>query len=140
MEFRQKGINLLSSIFKKEKNIKIIEDNVYKVCGDNEDTYLQVMHEVSTLFMSEQLTLPKILKNIKSNHYIWNNPFFDNIRNSLIEQDNFIISPFEIDEGVLQCDKCGSKKTFSYSKQTRSGDESTTVFAVYANCKATWKT
>ena len=139
MEFRQKVITLLSSIFKKEKNVKIIEDNVYNASGDDENAYLQIMHEVSTLFLSEQSKLPGILKNIKNNHYIWDNPFFNNIRNSLIEQDNFIISPFEIDEGVLQCDKCGSRKTFSYTKQTRSGDESTTVFAVCANCNAKWK-
>ena len=56
------------------------------------------------------------------------------------EYDSFLIKPFEVDEGVLECNKCGSNKTFSYSKQTRSGDEATTVFATCSNCGTSWKT
>ena len=42
-----------------------------------------------------------------------------------------VIGPnVEIEEGVMECTKCGSKKTYSYTKQTRGGDEATTVFAI----------
>lgn len=139
MDFREKGNNLLTAIFSKQKNVKVIEKNVFENCNNDEETYLKIMHEISTLFLDKTKTLPEILKCIKTNKLIWNNDFFDVFEKSLIEQDNFIISPFEIDEGVLECNKCNSKKTFSYTKQTRAGDESTTVFAVCANCKAKWK-
>ena len=33
----------------------------------------------------------------------------------------------------------GQCKTYSYTKQTRGGDESTTVFAMCSNCQAKWK-
>ena len=54
-----------------------------------------------------------------------------------IEQDNFLIKPLEIEEGVLEC-KCGSKRVFSYQKQCRGGDESSTTFAECVACKAKW--
>ena len=139
MDFREKGKELLSSIFSKEKNVRIIEQCIFENCDCNEETYLKIMHEISTLFLDKTMKLPQILSNIKQKKFLWDNEFFDSFKQSLIEQDNFIISPFEIDEGVLECNKCGSKKTFSYTKQTRSGDESTTVFAVCSNCNAKWK-
>ena len=57
--------------------------------------------------------------------------------NEEIEQDNFIIKPFEIEEGVLQC-KCGSKRVYSYSKQSRSADEPMSTYAQCMSCKSKW--
>ena len=59
-------------------------------------------------------------------------------QNKIKEYNSFILKPFEVDEGVLTCNKCGSNKTYSYTKQTRSGDEATTVFAICSNCNARW--
>lgn len=67
----------------------------------------------------------------------WNCSIYEDIREKIEEQDNFLIKPFEVEEGVLEC-RCGSKKVFSYSKQVRSCDEGTTVFASCTECKATW--
>lgn len=44
----------------------------------------------------------------------------------------------EVEEGMFQCSKCKSKKVFTMSKQTRSGDEATTVFAKCSQCKSGW--
>lgn len=43
------------------------------------------------------------------------------------------------EEGVFQCNKCGSKKTTYYSLQTRSADEPMTNFITCCNCKNRWK-
>lgn len=50
---------------------------------------------------------------------------------------NFLNCP-EVDEGIYQCNKCKSKKIYKFSKQTRAGDESTTVFAMCTSCKNKW--
>lgn len=44
----------------------------------------------------------------------------------------------EVEEGMFTCENCNSKKIFTMSKQTRSGDESTTVFARCSECKKGW--
>ena len=77
---------------------------------------------------------------LKKNKIARNSDNFNNIKLIIEEQDKFIIKPFEVEEGVLECYKCGSNKTYSYTKQTRSGDEATTVFAVCTQCGDKWKT
>ena len=53
------------------------------------------------------------------------------------EQNEFLIKPFELEEGVLLC-KCGSKRVFSYTKQIRASDECITTFATCAKCGSRW--
>jgi DNA-directed RNA polymerase subunit M/transcription elongation factor TFIIS len=53
------------------------------------------------------------------------------------EQDDFIENPFEIEEGVIEC-RCGSKRVFSFSKQTRSADEPMTTYAECVQCGSKW--
>ena len=71
--------------------------------------------------------------------YQFNSDVYEDVRYRMKEFELFILKPFEVDEGVLTCNKCGSNRTFSYTKQTRSGDEATTVFAVCSICNARWK-
>ena len=89
--------------------------------------------------ISQKIKLKIIINNIKKSNIGINSKDFQNIQEKIKEEESFIIKPFEIEEGVLECGKCGSKKTYSYTKQTRSGDESTTVFAVCCNCNSKWK-
>ena len=71
--------------------------------------------------------------------YQFDSDIYEDVRYRMKEFESFILKPFEVDEGVLTCNKCGSNRTFSYTKQTRSGDEATTVFAVCSKCNARWK-
>ena len=70
---------------------------------------------------------------IINSHFNQNN----DLMNEEIEQDNFIENPFEIEEGVLEC-KCGSKRVFSYQKQSRSADEPMSTYATCVACKNKW--
>ncbi len=79
----------------------------------------------------------EILSNLKSGEKLWEHKVYHNIRDRITEQDNFLINPFEVEDGVLECN-CGSKRVFSYSKQVRSCDEGTSVFANCMECKASW--
>jgi DNA-directed RNA polymerase subunit M/transcription elongation factor TFIIS len=78
-----------------------------------------------------------IINNIKNDIYGWNNIIYNDIRKKIEEQDNFLINPFEVEEGVLEC-HCGSKRVLSYSRQVRSCDEGTSVFATCIACKSSW--
>lgn len=59
---------------------------------------------------------------------------FDIIRQEIEEEENFIMCPPVIDEGVIECRRCKSRRTFSFNKQTRSSDEAVTVFVRCVNC------
>jgi DNA-directed RNA polymerase subunit M/transcription elongation factor TFIIS len=70
---------------------------------------------------------------------IYDTTIYKNEQNELKERDNFVSNPFTVEEGVMQCNKCGSKKTYSQSKQVRSADEGFSTFCMCANCGAKWR-
>ena len=81
--------------------------------------------------------LKEILKSIKNNEILWKHQSLKDLIDDEIEQDDFIIQPFEIVEGIAEC-RCGSKRVYSYTKQTRGGDESSTTFNECLKCKSKW--
>ena len=141
---RQKGKNALKIIFNKEQNISIFEKNIYNISMKNlkkqekvEDVYLFNIYQFINDYKKDS-NIQKLLKEIKEEKIHWKNKYFDVLIDREIEQDNFLIKPIEIEEGVLEC-KCGSKRVFSYQKQCRGGDESSTTFAECVACKAKWQ-
>ena len=141
---RQKGKNAIATISKRENNINIIEKWVFtitqrenKIHDSFQSEYIRnILQVVQDLKNGKDKN--EVLNSIKKKLLGWNHTCFDEIRNSLQEQDDFVKNPFEIEEGVLEC-RCGSKRVFSYSKQTRSCDEPMTTFAQCMSCKAKWK-
>ena len=70
----------------------------------------------------------------------WNHPAFDVYKKQIEEENEFIENPHvNIEEGVIECRKCGSKRTFSYQKQVRSSDEGFSLFVNCINCNSTWR-
>ncbi len=65
--------------------------------------------------------------------------FFDTYKNLEQEENEFITNPMVVDEGVFECSKCSSKRTISWGKQIRSGDEGTSVFAKCIECNHNWR-
>ena len=126
---------ILNLYINSEKNKSIFIKNIMKIDDKIRDT---VFYEIC-VDLKNSVTQKDVLDKLKNKKYMWNDKTFQPIKNALEEKENFIVCPFEVAEGALQCNKCGSKKTFSYSKQTRSGDESTTVFATCVECRASWK-
>lgn len=136
--FRKIGIKTLESVLKVPKNVEMIEKYIYISSSELDQTsyktiLFQVMDEISS-----GNKLKDIVSNLKDNKYYWNHSVFKVVTNKIREQDEFLLNPFEVEEGVLEC-HCGSKRVFSYSKQVRSSDEKTTIFAQCVECKKKWK-
>ena len=83
--------------------------------------------------------LRQVMDQVQKKELGWNHPNFRQICQDFQEEDDFIQNPPVVEEGVMECTKCGSKRTFSFSKQTRRSDESATVFIRCSNCNYTYK-
>ena len=142
-DFRNKGLLALNNILKNKQNIDIIEKNIYGIIkinlseyDDIERLYLYSIYQIIN-DISKGSKLKDILSIIKNNKLDWNHSFFQDIKNDEIDEDNFIIKPFEIEEGVLTCN-CGSKRVFSYQAQSRGADETSSTYAQCMVCKKKW--
>lgn len=143
VELRQKGKTAIGMIIKKENNINIIEKWVFTITErENKFTESFQTEYIRNIFqIVHDLKIGKdrneLLNNIKKKKIGWNHSCFEEIRIALQEQDDFVMNPFEIVEGALEC-RCGSKRVFSYSKQVRSADEPMSTFAQCMVCKSKW--
>jgi DNA-directed RNA polymerase subunit M/transcription elongation factor TFIIS len=140
---RQAGNSALRTVLNKEQNIKIIEKNIYdmsvETCEEDEDipdTYRRNLYQIIT-DIQYGIKLKDILISIKKKKIGWCHNFFYEMILKQEEQDEFILTPFEVEEGVLEC-KCGSKRVYSYNKQTRGSDEPCSTFAQCMSCKIRW--
>lgn len=70
----------------------------------------------------------------------WNHPIFKEYAQNQQEQDDYIKTPVEVEEGVVECIKikCKSKRVFSTSVQTRASDEPLTTVAQCTQCGHKW--
>lgn len=133
---RDIGKRLLGTVLNKEQNINVIEKNIYEITEDDEELYKKILYQ--TLHDIKQgLKLPDLLKNLKEHKILWKHSSLNKYILEEEEQDEFIINPFQVEEGIVEC-RCGSKRVYSYSKQTRSGDEGITSFHQCLKCKAKW--
>lgn len=138
-EIRSKGCLSLGTVLKQQQNIKIVEKYIHKNAYDSDDyesTYKKILYQsIGDIFNNKNLK--DLVKNIKNNMVGWKHPVFTDIKNRIEEHDEFIINPFEVEEGVTNC-RCGSKRVFTYQKQCRGSDEPMTTFAKCVSCKAQW--
>tara|TARA_B110000977_G_scaffold91494_1_gene121372 strand:+ start:107 stop:541 length:435 start_codon:yes stop_codon:yes gene_type:complete len=100
--------------------------------GDIEKEYIFAMQQL----LSDEDTAAR-LKRIDSGEIGWKHPFIFNDVTDVNEMRDYIQTPLEVEEGVITC-RCGSKRVFSYQKQTRGCDESSTTFAQCAQCGQQW--
>ena len=85
-----------------------------------------------------ELFYENLFENVSHWTSVWDLDNFNIFRKMEDELELYVITPQDIVEGVLVCFKCKCKKIFSFSKQTKSGDESTSVFAKCSNCQHQW--
>jgi DNA-directed RNA polymerase subunit M/transcription elongation factor TFIIS len=128
--------HLLQKHFSKQHNIDYILRRT-----EGSDQLLKI-YEIMCILSIEDRTnrLDILLDYLNNDKLLWAHPIFDEERRKIVEENDFMTCPYEISEGVLQCAKCQCRKIFSFSKQTRSADEPTTVFALCSNnsCNHRW--
>lgn len=143
----QKVSDVLKTVVKSGKNREVLLAGL-KASSKGPDDYLDKAYE--TLWRVQKGTKPlsEVFSLIRKEALLWGCPEFQEYKNKEVEQDNFIANPFEVEEGVLECTKrnlvngkyviCGSKRVFSFQKQTRGLDEPATTFAQCVKCGAKW--
>lgn len=144
------SVNFFSHNFKdimskdnRKKVYKYLKDYVetmegYHTDEERDDILLYLMYEIHT----EWVSVPKledIFLFIKKKKMGYNHDQFLSIKSCFQEEEDFIINPPVIEEGVIECKKCKSKRTFSFNKQTRSSDEAVTVFVRCVDCKTQFR-
>lgn len=141
---RQNAKNILKKHFDIKKT-NILEKKIHTLFKE-EEIYLNNIYQIIGDVI-EGKTFENILLDINNGMTGWNHTTFKEVKNNILEQNDFIENPFEVEEGVFECkafDKktgkiCGSRRVYSYSKQDRSCDEGSSVYAQCVACKAKWR-
>jgi DNA-directed RNA polymerase subunit M/transcription elongation factor TFIIS len=114
-----------------------VEQALYKFImstgkGDIEKEYVLAMQQL----MSDE-NVKTQMDRINTGEIGWKHSSIFNDVTDVNEMRDYIQKPLEVEEGVITC-RCGSKRVFSYQKQTRGCDESSTTFAQCAQCGQQW--
>lgn len=132
---RSVGEKALETVLNKKVNIKTIEKYIYKTAKNTQE-YKKILYQtIGDILGGKELKI--LISEIKKEMILWEHPVFITIKNRIDEHDEFIVNPFEVEEGVTTC-HCGSERVFTYQKQTRGCDEPMTTFAKCVKCKANW--
>ena len=104
------------------KELYTIDDFLYQIVG----------------YIHLHPNLPDLLTLLHTKKIGFDHPIYDTHRNREEEEDLFLTTPFQVDEGVMVC-KCGSKRTISFQKQVRSSDEGFSIFCQCVACGNKWR-
>lgn len=134
---------LLERFLKKDKNRQSVLEFLYSASksskmffqGSKTEAFRYLLYEfLMDCYVHGECDRTAVLHQWKRKEFLWDHPNLTEVIQRFKEQDDFITKPMEIEEGVIECTRCHSKKTFSYTKQTRRADESATVFARCSQC------
>ena len=140
MSFRPKGLTALSTVLNIPKNITLFEKAIHDQTKNEEhpeQKYKMVMYQVISDIQAEE-SIKQTFARIKKGEILWRHKGYHQMSQRIKEQNDFIENPFEVEESIHTCRKCGSKRVFSYSKQVRAADEGSSVFCECVACRAKW--
>lgn len=135
---RQKSVEALGCVLKQEKNCQIFEKYIYEKTKLEPEIYVWCIYQVIGLLMQKSSEMKELLGKIKDGKVGWNSPTYEKVSEKIEEFDNYLVKPFEVVEGVVECGKCNSKKTWSVQKQLRGSDEPMTTFSRCVECGHQW--
>lgn len=132
------GIKCLSLVLKNKNNCKILENLVDKATKGDFEFYKWAIYQICGLLVKGEKTVKEAGLEVSKGKIGWKSSTYDDISQKMEEFDDYLVNPFEIVQGVSQCEKCGSKRTWNVQKQTRSSDEPMTTFSRCVDCGNSW--
>jgi DNA-directed RNA polymerase subunit M/transcription elongation factor TFIIS len=126
-----KGMSILRTFISDASERERVQAHIISTTSSNE-AYINAVYNLYGLRDRYASVLPQVGNLYTSSVY---EPF----RKEQQDKDDFVTNPFSVEEGVMQCTKCGSKKTYSTQRQVRSADEGFTTFCYCMNCSAKWR-
>lgn len=139
--FRAIGIKALSTVLENQKNVEVFEKAIFTTLGGeekcSESEYRNIIYQIVGEIEVTEGSLKSILADIRAKRIGENSIIYDGAKEKIAEHDSYLENPFDISEGVIKC-KCGSERVYSFSKQTRSSDESATLFCKCSVCFKSW--
>lgn len=145
MDYRQKGKKALNTVLKQQKNIDVVEKNIfndiisrYDKDEEIENNYIRAIYQIVGDILNKE-NLQNVLDRIKESKLGWKHHAFAEWQDQIDEQDRFIETPFVVEEGIIECKKCKSKRVFYYQRQVRSSDEGFSLFCSCISCGSKWR-
>lgn len=139
----------LQTVFNKQKNIDIFTNEINEVSKslkegkeereeDNDTLSKDITYQTCGLLLQQKYDNKDILKQLKKKKVLWSSTSFEQIESKLQEHDQYLVQPFDVVDGVVECPKCKKSKTWSIQKQTRGADEPMTTFSKCVSCGFSW--
>ena len=121
-----------------EGDARILEAEIHGI-SQGDTSYTTILYQVVGDLMDPAQTLDGVRENVQAHKVGWAHSSFKEMSDRIDEQNDFIQNPFEVEEGVFKCKACGSRRVYSYTRQDRSCDEGTSVYAQCVACKTQWR-
>jgi DNA-directed RNA polymerase subunit M/transcription elongation factor TFIIS len=137
---RKLGKRALREVLKTDSEAKSLEKVIRAATRSSGDAlYLKVIYQIIGDLISG-VSVKTVIQIVHNAQFGWDHTCYTEIKKRIAEQDHFIVHPYEVEEGVGKCPKCGYTKAYTATSQTRGCDEPATTFYRCANikCKATW--
>ena len=140
-ELREKVRGLFQKVLTQHsrEEIDLLEQTIHQYFIDHKHIHYQslVYDVVGTLNPTTDIS--EVIKQIQEGRVFFRGLQFKKERDQDEKEARYIETPLDVKEGVNKCSKCGSKKTFQFSLQTRSCDEPATIFLTCASCSHRWR-
>jgi len=128
----------LNTVLGHPKNVQTFTKYIQKLQTEDEEENIRILYQMVGDIIQNKKNLRDVLGPLKKGKVGWKHPMYDKIDSLIQEHDDYIVKPFEVVDGVVECPKCSSMKTFSVQKQTRSSDEPMTTFSRCVKCGYDW--
>jgi DNA-directed RNA polymerase subunit M/transcription elongation factor TFIIS len=140
---RERGRTCFQKCLSNPVNIELLEAYVASGVTDAEVYRARLYETLGSLFyewdQSSESPVQTTLERVYRNQLEWDHPKWDPVRVQIQEENAFQEHPPDLEEGVLECGRCHSKRTYSFQRQTRSADEGATTYSQCALCGHRWR-